>query len=47
MISKCAIYLWQVNAQKQKGQTLNSTSTQKAIDILKVFHIRNDIYGNM
>lgn len=27
---------WQMNTQKQKGQTLNADSAQKAIDILKV-----------
>ena len=30
--------MWlKMNAQKQKGQTLNADSAQKAIDILKVF----------
>lgn len=37
--------LWQMTAQKQKGQTLNAASTQKAIDILKVcrVHLRANI----
>lgn len=30
-------FFWQMNVQKQKGQAFNAASTQKAIDILKVW----------
>ena len=36
LVSEFVNLVWQMNAQKQKGQALNAASAQKAIDILKV-----------
>ena len=36
LVSELVNLVWQMNAQKQKGQALNAASAQKAIDILKV-----------